>query len=162
MYPEKNTYHSVAARPETPPTVPSSPSSLSSLSTRALLDLGYIPEDTEPSSPRHPHTPDRRSIDTVAAFRFYGHERSSHEHKDTPFIAELPATPLPQPVPAAPPTPPSSTTPPLNKAAVIPARKPVGSAKGTIYLNPAGEPWVNPASDCDSRGATLPAAAGPA
>ncbi|KAK4039427.1 hypothetical protein C8A01DRAFT_36551 [Parachaetomium inaequale] len=146
MYPDAKAYQTVAARPDTPPTAPSSPSTLSSLSTWALLDLGFSGDANDLSSPRpphhQPHTPDRRSVDTIVALRFYGsHEHSRHSHD--PSIAELPATPLPLPVPAPPPTPPPSTTPPLKARAFhVPKRKPIGTGNLQVYRNPAGEPWV--------------------
>ncbi|KAH6636829.1 hypothetical protein F5144DRAFT_197384 [Chaetomium tenue] len=164
MYPNTKKYQTVAARPETPPTVPSSPSSSSSLSTRALLDLGYCEDNNDaPSSPQ-PQPRDRRSVDTIIALRYYGHQQSRHSHN--PSVAELPATPPPRPVPVPPPTPPSSTTPPM-KARTFPRRKPIGSGKPIVYLNPAGEPWVHvpppslplpapPASQTPKRSSHLP------
>ncbi|KAL2190978.1 hypothetical protein L209DRAFT_668766, partial [Thermothelomyces heterothallicus CBS 203.75] len=146
---DAKTYHSVAARPETPPTAPSSPSSSSLLSTPALLDLGFMREDTDLSRRQQPRTPNRRSVDTDAALRFDGHERGPHKHSglggnqqaDIPFIAELPAMPPLQPTSAPPPTSPPTTPP--RKGTAVPARKQVGGAKPITYLNPVGEPWVN-------------------
>ncbi|EAQ90698.1 predicted protein [Chaetomium globosum CBS 148.51] len=142
MYPNTKKYQTVAARPETPPSGPPSPSrsSLSSLSTRALLDLGYCEDNNEAPSPPQPQPRDRRSVDTIIALRYYGHQHP--RHSNSPSVAELPATPPPRPGPAQPPTPPSSTTPPM-KAQTFPRRKPVGSGKPIVYLNPAGEPCSN-------------------
>lgn len=149
MHHDAEGYRPVAMGSDTPPSQPALPatmSSLSSLSTRALLDLGFAGGDHELFSPRQlhsqhqtqPQTPDRRSVDTVFALRFYGQERT--RHPGAPFIAELPATPLRRPVPAPPPTPPPSTTPPLRGRAFAKRRPAAG--KGKTYLNPAGEPWV--------------------
>ncbi|KAL2266304.1 hypothetical protein VTJ83DRAFT_5656 [Remersonia thermophila] len=136
--------------PATPKSHPDSPTSTSSLSTQALLDLGFRTEDSVLPSPQPERgTPDRRSVDTLFALRFYG-LRDAHELEVPP--SELPATPPPEPTsapppppvtgPLPPPTPPPSTSPvPLNQRHA-PAKRNTGKTQ-TIYLNPAGEPWVS-------------------
>ncbi|KAK3308892.1 uncharacterized protein B0T15DRAFT_121981 [Chaetomium strumarium] len=168
MYPDTGGYRTAQAiRPDTPPTRPSSPSGSSSLSTQALLDLGFSPDADEPvclpQQAQHQartQTPvDRRSVDTLFALRYYyNHEASRHLLVSSP--AELPATPLVRPVPAPLPTPPPSTSPTPNRRP-FPKRTSSRRREG-VYLNPAGEPWVNvppPAIPLPAPPATAPKSA---
>ncbi|KAL1839577.1 hypothetical protein VTJ49DRAFT_1398 [Mycothermus thermophilus] len=149
MFPDASGYRPVA-RPATPVSQPASPMSTSSLSSQALLDLGFRTEDVALfTAPPKRATPDRSSVDTLFALRFYG--LSDTREPEVP-PSELPATPPPEPTsapppppvtgPLAPPTPPPSTSPgPLKQRPPAPKRKP--AHKRTVYLNPAGEPWVS-------------------
>jgi hypothetical protein len=150
MCPDTGGYRTVQAiRPDTPPTRPSSPSRSSSLSTQALLDLGFsrdddeagcIPQQQQAQNLIRTQTPvDRRSVDTLFALRYY-YNHEANRHSFVPSPAELPATPLVRQVPVPLPTPPPSTSPtPIRR----PFPKRTSSRRRGVYLNPAGEPWVN-------------------
>lgn len=160
MYSYPKGYRTVA--PDTPPTRSPSPSTLSSLSRQALLDLGFNFEDdnelyVRPNRPFQTQATKRRSVDTIFALRFYysQEEYELDRPPTSPFIAELPATPLLRPAPV--PSPRSTPSPPplsitIENPAIPPApeRAPPLAPKrtrarrhGGIYLNPAGEPWVS-------------------